>query len=51
MSTDGHELLRIDTENGSVDGTIPPEIREKFSNHELFSPVYDGGQIILEGVR
>ena len=45
----GHRLLRID-EDGRVMDPIPMEIREKFSDH-LFSAVYDGGCIRLQGVR
>lgn len=48
--TTGTPLLEI-ADDGTLRGQVPPEIREKFHDGELFSPVYDGGRIVLQGVR
>lgn len=43
-------LIKID-DDGTIHGAVDPEIREKFAHHEMFSAVYDGGCIKLQGVR
>lgn len=47
---DAQMLIEID-DDGTIHGAVSPEIREKFADHELFSAVYDGGCIRLQGVR